>query len=97
MVDHEPCIDLSLYIIDLNSSAYAQTYNQMQIHLYKRAWHNLTQPKDPEIKVAFFPPKYVIPKSLKVSHWLSEQPKSEHNSKEPTVPTAPLPFKEPGE
>ena len=37
----------------------------------------LTQPKDHEIKVqrcskSIFPTKYVIPKSLKVSHWLSK-------------------------
>ena len=34
----------------------------------------LTQPMDPEKKSLnfFFPTKYVIPKSLKFSHWLSE-------------------------
>ncbi len=36
---------------------------------------NLTQPMDPEKKSLnfIFPTKYVIPKSLKFSHWLSEQ------------------------
>ena len=34
----------------------------------------LTQPMDPEEKSLnfIFPTKYVIPKSLKFSHWLSE-------------------------
>ncbi len=34
----------------------------------------LTQPMDPEKKSLnfIFPTKYVIPKSLKFSHWLSE-------------------------
>ena len=36
---------------------------------------NLTQPMDPEKKSLnfIFPTKYVIPKSLKFSHWLSEE------------------------
>ena len=35
----------------------------------------LTQPMDPEKKSLnfIFPTKYVIPKSLKFSHWLSEK------------------------
>ena len=35
---------------------------------------SLTQPMDPEKKSLnfIFPTKYVIPKSLKFSHWLSE-------------------------
>ena len=36
--------------------------------------HLLTQPMDPEKKSLnfIFPTKYVIPKSLKFSHWLSD-------------------------
>ena len=36
--------------------------------------YHLTQPMDPEKKSLnfIFPTKYVIPKSLKFSHWLSE-------------------------
>ena len=45
--------------------------------MYYASWNkrNLTQPMDPEKKSLnfIFPTKYVIPKSLKFGHWLSEQ------------------------
>ena len=54
-------------------------YDMMHVYVLKYSSHthhctdfDFTQPKDHEIQVEIlcFPPKYVIPKSLKVGHWL---------------------------
>ena len=81
MVDHEPCIDSSLYIVALNLSACAQTYKCKYIYTNELDTASLRQRIWAKSLSFIFPPKHVIPKSLKVSHWLSEQPKSEHHSK----------------
>ncbi len=46
-----------------------QALNKFDLHPWKLT---LTQPRDHEISLNFiFPIQYVIPKSLKVGHWLS--------------------------
>ena len=46
----------------------------MEHILVDNSWNLLTQPMDPEKKSLnfIFPSKYVIPKSLKFSHWPSK-------------------------